>query len=210
VGVVGDVKQSRLDSSAGIATLYWPVAQGVNMGPLTMVVRTSVAPGTMAEAIANAVHEVKADVSVNRVMTLEAYVGDTLTQRNFNMQLLGVFGLLALVLCTFGIYSVLAYSVRRGMKEIGLRIAFGATKSDVLQVVMVRGMKPTAIGIVLGLAAAIALGRIVTSLVYGVSSRDLLTFFSVTVLLVLVSFVASLVPALRATRISPLAVLREE
>jgi ABC-type antimicrobial peptide transport system permease subunit len=89
-------------------------------------------------------------------------------------------------------------------------MAFGANRSDVLQVVIARGMKPTAVGIVVGLAAAFALGRVVTSMVYGVSSRDLLTFSSVTGLLVLVAFAASLVPALRATRISPLAVLREE
>lgn len=210
VGVVGDVKQSRLDSSAGVATLYWPQAQEVNVSPLTLVVRTSVAPGSMAEAIANAVREVRADVSVNRVMTLEAYVGDTLTERSFNMQLLGVFGLLALVLCTVGIYSVLAYSVRRGMKEIGLRMAFGATKRDVLQVVIARGMKPTAIGIAVGFAAALALGRVVQSLVYGVSSRDMATLIAATFLMVAVSLAATLIPAVRATRVSPLAVLREE
>jgi len=215
--VVGDVKQTGLDSSAGIATLYLPVAQISQplMGtwhaqPLFLAVRTTVPPRTLATAVTAAVHEVSKDVPVDNVLTLEEFVGETLTQHSFNMQLLAVFGLLALVLCSVGIYSVLAYSVRRGMKEIGLRIAFGATRSDVLQVVVARGMKPTAIGIAAGLAAAIALGRLVTSLVYGVSSRDMLTFLSVTVLLVVVAFAASLVPALRATRISPLAVIREE
>lgn len=210
VGVVGDVKQSSLDSSAGIATLYWPQAQAVNMSPLTLVVRTSVVPESMTEAIANTVHEMKADVSVNHVMTLETYVGDTLTQRSFNMQLLGVFGLLALVLCTVGIYSVLAYSVRRGMKEIGLRMAFGATKRDVLQVVIARGMKPTVIGIVAGLVVALSLGRIIESLVYGVSSHDTATLVSAMVLMVVTSLAASLIPAMRATQVSPLMVLREE
>jgi putative ABC transport system permease protein len=218
VGVVGDVKQTGLDSSAGIATLYWPLAQieGGIQGkwrarPLTLAVRTTVPPRTLATAITDAaVHQINKDVPVDNVLTLEEFVGETLTQHSFNMQLLAIFGLLALVLCTVGIYSVLAYSVRRGMKEIGLRMAFGATKGDVLQVVIARGMKPTALGIVAGLAAAFALGRLVTSMVYGVSSRDMLTLFSVTALLVLVSFAASLVPALRATRISPLAVIREE
>jgi len=144
------------------------------------------------------------------VLTLEEFVGETLTQHSFNMQLLAIFGLLALVLCTVGIYSVLAYSVRRGMKEIGLRIAFGATKSDVWQVVVAQGMKPTAVGIAVGFVTAFTLGRLVTSMVYGVSSRDMLTFLVVTALLILVSFAASLVPALRATRISPLAVIRDE
>ena len=96
------------------------------------------------------------------------------------------------------------------MKEIGLRIAFGANKVDVLRVVVAQGMKPTIVGIVLGLVAAFALGRLVTSMVYGVSSRDMLTLVAVTALLLVVSFAASLSPALRATRISPLAVLRDE
>jgi predicted permease len=218
VGVVGDVKQTGLDSKAGIATLYWPLAQLDDAAkgekffsmPLSLVVRTTVPPRTLANAVTDAVHEANKDTPVDNVMTLEEFVGETLTQHSFNMQLLGIFGLLALVLCTVGIYSVLAYSVRRGMKEIGLRIAFGATKRDVLRVVVAQGMKPAAIGIAAGFAVALALGRVVASMVYGVSSRDTVTLLSVTSLLVVVAFAASLVPALRATRISPLAVIREE
>jgi len=217
VGVVGDVKQLGLNSSAGISTLYWPLAQieGAPSGKffsrsMFLTVRTTVPPRTLTPAITEAVQQINKDVPVDNVLTLEEFVGETLTQQSFNMQLLGIFGLLALVLCAVGIYSVLAYSVRRGMKELGLRMAFGATKSDVLQVVLARSMKPTAIGIVAGLVTAFALGRVVASMVYGVSSQDMLTFLAVTVLLVLVSFAASLVPAFRATRISPLAVIREE
>jgi putative ABC transport system permease protein len=114
------------------------------------------------------------------------------------------------VLCAIGIYSVLAYSVKRRMREIGLRIAFGATLRDVARLVVVQGMKPTLAGIATGLIAALGLGRIVSSLIYGVSSRDLVTFAAVTMLLILVSFAASLIPALRATRVDPLAVLRDE
>ncbi len=143
-------------------------------------------------------------------MTMKDFVGETLTQHSFNMQLLTIFGLLALVLCTVGIYSVLAYSVKRRMREIGLRIAFGAKLRDVATLVVVQGMKPTLAGIAIGLAAAIALGRLASSLIYGVSSRDLITFLAVTVVLVVVSFGASLIPALRATRIDPLTILRDE
>ena len=217
VGVVGDVKQHGLDNSVGTSTLYWPLSQteGAPSGPwmarsLSLAVRTTTSPRLLTNAVTDAIQQINKDVPVDNVLTLEEFVGDTLTQQSFNMQLLAIFGLLALVLCSVGIYSVLAYSVRRGMKEIGLRMAFGANRGDVLQVVVARGMKPTAIGIVVGLAAAFALGRVVTSMVYGISSRDLLTFAAVTVLLVLVAFAASLVPAFRATRISPLAVLREE
>ncbi len=217
VGVVGDVKQTGLDSSAGIATLYWPLGQvgGAPKGEwiarsLTLVVRTTVPPGTLATAVTDAVHQVNGDIPVDDVMTLEEFVGETLTQHSFNMQLLAIFGGLALVLCMVGIYSVLAYSVRRGMKEIGLRMAFGATRRDVLQVVVAQGMKPTALGIAAGFVAAMALGRVVTSMVYGVSSRDMSTLVSVMALMVVVSLAASLIPAVRATRVSPLAVLREE
>jgi putative ABC transport system permease protein len=217
VGVVGDVKQTGLDSSAGIATLYWPLAQttGSPMAPwrshpLALAVRTTTPPQTLAIAVTDAVHQVNKDIALDNVMTLEDFVGETLTQHSFNMQLLAIFGLLALFLCAIGIYSVLAYSVKRGMKEIGLRIAFGATLRDVARLVIVQGMKPTLAGIGIGLLAAFALGRIVTSMIYGVSSRDLPTFLAVTMLLILVSLCASLIPALRATRVDPLAVLREE
>jgi predicted permease len=216
VGVVGDVKQQGLDSSAGIATLYWPLAQTDNsaMAPwesfsLQMAVRSTTSQN-LANAVTNAVHQVDPDVPVDNVMTLEDFVGETLTQHSFNMQLLVIFGTLALVLCAVGIYSVLAYAVKRRLHEIGLRIAFGARLRDVVRLVVVQGMKPTLAGIGIGLVAAFALGRVITSMIYGVSSRDLTTFLLVTMLLVLVSFAASLIPALRATRVDPLAILRDE
>jgi predicted permease len=217
VGIVGDVKQAGLNNSTGIASLYWPAAQvspptqeSWRSVPLALAVRTTVAPRTLATAITDAVHQVNKDVPVDNVLTLEEFVEATLSQSSANMQLLSIFGLLALVLSTVGIYSVLAYSVKRGMKDIGLRIAFGATRSNVMQFVVAQAIKPTAIGIVIGLAAAYSLSRLVTSMVYGVSARDAVTFIAVTTLLVLVAFVASLIPALRATRISPLAVIRDE
>jgi predicted permease len=217
VGVVGDVKQTGLDSSAGIATLYWPYAQTSDSStgpwrsfPLDVVVRTTVPPLTISNAVADAVRQVNPDIPIDNVITLEDFVGETLTQHSFNMQLLAIFGGLALVLCAIGIYSVLAYSVKRRMREIGLRMTFGATLSDVVRLVIVQGMKPTLAGIGIGLIAAVAMGRIVTSMIYGVSCRDLLTFVAVTLLLILVSFGASLIPALRATRVDPLEILREE
>ena len=218
VGIVGDVKQNGgLDSSAGIATLYWPVAQIVpppsmpwRSQPLSLVIRTSVPPRNLATAVTDAIHQINKDVPVDNILTLEEFVDATLTQHSFNMELLTIFGLLALVLCTVGIYSVLAYSVRRGMKDIGLRIAFGATRSDILQFVVAQAIKPTAIGIGIGLAVAYSLSRLVTSMVYGISTHDYLTFATVTGLLVGVGFMASLIPALRATHIDPIAVIRDE
>jgi len=217
VGVVGDVKQNGLASSTGIPTLYWPIAQTEGAPnrkwmprSLTLAVRTTVEPRTLATAVTGVIQEMNKDVPVDNVLTLEEFVGMSLTKSSFNMQLLAVFGGLALVLCTVGIYSVLAYSVRRGMKEIGLRIAFGATRRDVLKVVIGQGMRPTATGIAIGLIAALTLSRVVASMVYGVSSRDLATFAVVTILLTVVAFGASLIPALRAMRVDPLVVLRDE
>ncbi|HET7348477.1 MAG TPA: ABC transporter permease [Acidobacteriaceae bacterium] len=217
VGVVGDVKQNGLDTTSGIATLYWPAAQvGAGFdGPwrpygLSLAIRTSVPPLTLTKAISSAVAQVNGSIPVDNVLTLEDLVGGTLTQNKFNMELLAIFGGLAVLLCSIGIYSVLAYSVRRRIRDIGLRLAFGASLSDVARLVILEGMKPTLAGIALGLLGAFAMGRVVSSLIYGISARDLTTFLCVTVLLVLIAFTASLLPALRATRIDPLTVLRDE
>jgi putative ABC transport system permease protein len=217
VGVVGDVKQQGLNSTAGIATLYWPLAQQGDSSTapwrpygLSMVVRTTRAPQSIAPAVTNAVAQVNSAIPVDNVVTLEDFIGGTLTQQSFNMQLLAIFGLLALILCSIGIYSVLAYAVKRRMREIGLRLAFGASVRDVASLVIAQGMKPTLIGIGIGLVAAFALGRIASSVIYGVSARDLATFASATLVIVLIAFAASLIPALRATRVDPLEVLHEE
>jgi predicted permease len=217
VGVVGDVKQDGLDTTAGIATLYWPLTQigDSAMGKwrpfgLSLAVRTTVPPLSIANAVKEAVAQANSNIPVDNVITLEDFVGETLTQHRFNMQLLTIFGMLALVLCTIGIYSVLAYSVRRRMREIGVRLALGASMRDVAGLVVLQGMKPTLAGVGIGMVAALAMGRVASSLIYGISARDTGTFVAVTVLLVVVSFAASVVPAIRATRVDPLAVLREE
>jgi len=217
IGVVGDVKQQGLDTTSGIATLYWPRAQVGDsaQGPwrsfgISLAVRTSTPPQNMAPAITKAIADVNANIPVDNVITLEDFIGTTLTQRSFNMQLLAIFGALALLLCTIGIYSVLAYSVKRRMREIGLRLAFGAGFKDVVSLVIVQGMKPTLVGVAIGLVAAFAIGRVAASLIYGVSVRDLATFTAATIVIVFVSFAASLVPAIRATRVDPLKVLHED
>jgi putative ABC transport system permease protein len=217
VGVAGDVKQDGLDSTAGIATLYWPLAQVGDsaMGAwrpmgLSMVVRATNGPQMLATPVTNAVAQVNSSIPVDNVITLDEFLGSTLTQRSFNMQLLAIFGALALILCAIGIYSVLAYAVKRRMREIGLRLAFGASLRDVAGLVIAQGMKPTLIGAAIGLAAALAMGRIAASMIYGVSVRDMATFASATALIVLIAFAASLIPALRATRVDPLTVLHEE
>jgi predicted permease len=217
VGVVGDVKQLGLDSSAGIATLYWPAAQVGDSVQRTwrpygldLAVRTTVPPLQLTNAVTGAIAQANSNIPVDNVMTLEDLVGEALTQHRFNMQLLTIFGALALLLCTIGIYSVLAYSVKRRMREIGVRLALGASMRDVAGLVILQGLKPTLAGVGIGLVAALSMGKLVSSLIYGVSAQDPETFVAVTVLLVVVSFAASLAPALRAARVNPLTVLREE
>jgi putative ABC transport system permease protein len=133
-----------------------------------------------------------------------------LLQQRFTMLLLVSFAGLAVLLAAVGIYSVLAYVVRRRLREIGIRMALGAQVGDVLRMVLVEGMKPTLLGVVIGLAGALALGRVLSSVIYGVSERDLLTFGSVAVMMTCVGLLASTLPAYRATRVDPVKTLRDE
>jgi len=141
---------------------------------------------------------------------MEDVVNASLFQQRFSMLLLAAFAGLALLLATVGIYSVLAFAVRRRVREIGIRMAVGAQASDVLRMVLYDGMKPTLVGVAIGLAGALALGRAVASLIYGVKATDPLTFVVVSALLAAVARIASIIPAWRATKVDPLKALREE
>jgi len=121
-----------------------------------------------------------------------------------------VFAGLALLLAAIGIYSVLSYSVKRRVREIGIRMALGAQVRDVLRLILIEGMRPTLIGIALGLAGALTLGRVLANLIYGVKPTDPITFGTVSVLLAAVGLFASLIPAYRATRVEPMRTLRDE
>jgi ABC-type antimicrobial peptide transport system permease subunit len=199
------------------STVYTPLAQltlppGQTWGgfPISLVVRTATAPGSAASAISNAIHQVDAAQPVMQVETMEQIVAESVSQQRFNMLLLAAFAGLALLLAAVGIYSVLSYSVRRRVREIGIRMALGAQIGDVLRMVVMEGMKPTLLGLAIGLAGALALGRVVANLVYGVSPADPATFAAVSALLALVALVACVIPAYRATRVEPVKTLREE
>jgi ABC-type antimicrobial peptide transport system permease subunit len=157
-----------------------------------------------------AVHNVNASVPIIDVMSIKDFVNQILQAQRMNMALLVAFAALALTLATIGIYSVLAYTVRRRVREIGIRLALGAQIRDIIQLIVVQGMKPVMIGVVLGLALSFALGRAVASMVYGVSTADVTSLLGGSVLLLVVSVLASLVPAMRATRVQPVEILRQE
>ncbi|HEY6253292.1 MAG TPA: FtsX-like permease family protein, partial [Candidatus Angelobacter sp.] len=142
--------------------------------------------------------------------TMQQMVAESFSDRRFNMWLLVAFAGLALVLAAAGIYGVLAYSVRRRLREIGIRMALGAQISDVLRMIVMEGLRPTVVGTALGVGGAVALGRLLTTMVYGVKPTDPNTYVAVIVVLLAVSLGASLLPAYRATRVQPLDVLREE
>jgi putative ABC transport system permease protein len=216
-GVVRDVKQDSLDQTRPVETLYWPLSQ-LTVPPsetwrsfgMSLAVRTSADPASATSGVTSAVHQVDPETPVVGVVTMEGLISASLSPQRFNVLLLGAFAGLALVLAAVGIYSVLAYSVRRRVREIGIRMALGATPSDVLQMVVADGMKPILLGVALGLATAFALSRVVTSLIYGVRATDPLTFAGVALLLVAVGLLATILPAYRATRVEPVKTLREE
>jgi ABC-type antimicrobial peptide transport system permease subunit len=220
VGVVGNTKQNGLDFTQETPTVYWPAKQLVAAGAaiggkwrpmaLTMVVRSTVPPSSLVGAVTNAVHEVNRDIPLRDVTTLDDFVAETMQQQHFNVVLLGAFAGLALVLAALGIFSVLSYSVRRRVREIGIRMALGAQVRDVLRLVVLEGMKPTAIGIVIGFVGALALGRVLSSMMFGVKATDPPTFAAVAALLVMVALCASAFPAYRATQVEPVRTLREE
>ena len=137
-------------------------------------------------------------------------IAQSVSPQRFNMLLLASFAGLALILAAVGIYSVLSYAVRRRVREIGIRMALGASNNDVIRMVLTDGLKPILLGVALGLAAALALSRVVASLIFGVRATDPLTFAAVALLLLVVGIFATIIPAYRATRIEPVRVLREE
>jgi putative ABC transport system permease protein len=208
VGVVADVKMRGLRVDEPVSTLYVPMAQ-VPEGGMFFVVRTKTRPESLVPAVTRAVHAEDRDLPVQEVATLDSILADSLSRERFNMLLLSVFAGLALLLAAVGIYSVLSYTVRRRVQEIGVRMALGAQVRDVLGMVVVEGMRPTLLGIVIGLAASLALGRTLASLFYGVSATDPVLFAAVALLLAGVALLASAGPAYRATQVPPSEALRE-
>jgi putative ABC transport system permease protein len=217
VGVVGDVKLDSLDQTRLNPALYFPLDQvsapsngGWNSFPMTLVVRSSSGSAVTVSAVANAVHEVDPDMPLRDLLTMDDLVANSLSQQRFNMLLLGAFAGLALLLAGVGIYSVLSYSVKRNVREIGIRLALGARLGDELRRVLFEGMKPTLLGVAIGAAGALLLGRVLSGLIFEVKPTDPVTFVAVTALLAAISLLASILPAYRATQVDPVVALRYE
>lgn len=209
VGIVGDVKIDGLDDDRSMAAVYMPFEQ-VPSQHAQIVLRTNNDPASQTAALTNAIHSIDPNLTLVDTMTMEEVVATSIAQRRFTMMLLIAFAVLALVLAAVGIYSVLSYAVRRRVREIGIRMALGAQIRDVVRMVVVDGMRPAVVGVVIGFAGALALGRVLASVIYGVSARDAVTFASVSVLLLTVAFLASVIPAYRAAQVEPVRTLRDE
>uniref|UniRef100_Q024U8 ABC transporter permease n=1 Tax=Solibacter usitatus (strain Ellin6076) TaxID=234267 RepID=Q024U8_SOLUE len=205
VGVVGRVKQYTLDADSRIA-LYLAHTQSPRR-EMSVVVR---GVGPAAPAVRREIRAVDADLPVYQVRTMEAQVAESLARRKFTLTMLGLFAALALGLAGIGIYGVMAFLVTQGTREIGIRMALGASSGGILGWVLKRAVGMAAVGIAIGLAAAIPLARLLRSLLFGVRESDALTFAAASVVLGAIALAASYVPARRASRIDPMVSLRAE
>ena len=210
VGVVGDVKQFGLIAPT-IPELYTPYTQPAPPGAtqtMTLVVRTFGDPEALAPALRKEVSSVDPAQPVYEVQTMQAVIGKSVSYQRLNMQLLGIFATLAMILAVIGIYSVMSYQVSQHTREIGIRMALGAQPWHVLRLILRQGLALTLIGVVLGVAGAFALTRLLASLLFGVTASDPLTYVLVSLLLIFVALLACIVPARRATKVDPLFALR--
>lgn len=208
VGVVGDVRHRGLDG-APAPTLYYPYAQQPE-GSMVLALHTSSPPEALVGPVRAAVQAIDPDLAIFDVKAADQVVGEAMVLRRWTALVLGGFSAVALLLAAIGIYGVQAYSVTQRAREIGVRRALGARDRDVLVLIVGRGMALTAIGAAVGVAAALALSRLLGSLLYGVSATDAATFAAIPLVLIGVGFLACYIPARRATRIDPIVAMRGE
>ncbi len=206
VGVVGRVKQDSLDSDPRIA--FYVAHKQFPTRAMTVAFRGRTDPDALLSATRNELRNLDPDLPMYYVRTMEQRVNESLAQRRFSMLLLGLFASVALALATIGIYGVMAYLVNQGTRELGIRIALGASQRNILSLVVRQGMALAFSGVTIGLAAAFLLTRLIRSLLFGVEATDPITFAGISLLLAMIALLASYIPAQRAARIDPLTSLR--
>ncbi len=211
VGIVGDVKHMGLDAQEG-AAFYQPYDQKQFsfLRWMTLVMRTDSEPTGVIAAVRSQVQAVDKDQPVYDIATLEQLLSTSVAKPRFYTALLGSFALLALVLASVGIYGVMSFSVNRRRRELGIRLALGADRRDIFKLVVARGLLLTLTGVGIGMVASFALTRVMSSLLFGVTATDPLTFIAIPLILTGVALAACFIPARRATNVDPMVALRHE
>ena len=216
VGVVADIKSNGLDSDPQ-PQMFIPQSQvpdaanalNVSLTPISWIVRTQVPPQSLSTQIQDTLRQTTG-LPVTDVESMDAIVSTSVSRQRFNMWVMSVFGGCALLLAAIGIYGLMAYSVEQRTQEIGIRLALGAPAAQVRRMVVFQGMALSLVGVVIGLAAAFGLARLITSFLFGVTAKDPLVFSGVPLVLALVAFLAVWLPARRASKVDPLIALRYE
>jgi putative ABC transport system permease protein len=208
VGVVGDVKQNGLGRETRPLT-YEPFAQAPNQF-MTLIVRTTAEPEALVAGVRAKVLEIDGELPLQSVRTLESVISNSMRQQRFIAFVLAVFAGVALFLAAAGLYGVISYSVNQRTRELGIRVALGAQVSSVMSLVLRQAMTFVLLGEVVGLVGAVALSRLLSGLLFGITPTDALTFVTVTLALTAVALIACYIPARRATRVDPLVALRYE
>jgi putative ABC transport system permease protein len=208
IGVVGDSKHMKLDAKTEPMS-YWPHPELTYSG-MTLVLRVQGEPTAIANAARNVIRTLDPEQPIADVRTMENLIGTSVARARFNTLLLTIFAVVALLLASLGIYGVVAYSVAQRTREIGVRMALGARRMDVLRLVVRRGMTLALGGVALGVPASFALTRLMETLLFNVSATDPLTFAGIPLLLIFVALLACLIPARRAAKVDPMVALRYE
>jgi putative ABC transport system permease protein len=202
IGVVGDTKTGSLTADGG-AQIYVPHAQDSQWNFMGLAIRTAGDPAVFATTLRREVQALDKDQPIYNVRTMDDVVMNSLGTRRVSMQLFAVFGIAALLLAAIGMYGVMAYTVTQRTQEIGIRMALGAQRSDVLRLVVRQGMILAAIGVVAGLVGAFGLTRVMTGLLFNVRPDDPTTYLAISFLLIVVAFLACYLPARRAAKLDP-------
>jgi putative ABC transport system permease protein len=208
IGVAADVKQRRLNAKPE-NQFYIPYTQAAYRG-MSLLVRTTAEPSRSTDAVLRAIHSVDPNLPAYNVMTMDAMYRQSFWQPRLYGMMFGSFAFIALVLAAVGVYGVISYSVVQRTQEIGVRVALGAQTMDVLRLIVSHGMLLAGIGVGIGILGALGITRLLTSLLFGVTATDPLTFVAIPLLVAAIAFVASVVPARRAARVDPVVALRND
>jgi predicted permease len=206
VGVVADVRAQGLEKTPGLA-IYLPYTYNVP-GGIAVAMRTAAPLAALAPRVRSAVWSVQPAAAIPRIQTMGDVVSASVAGRRFQLSLVVVFAFCALFLAALGIYGVIAYSIERRTGEIGIRMTMGASTGDLVAMVMRQGLMPVFAGLLVGLAAALALGKVMASLLFGIHAGNPLVITAISLVLLAVAALACAIPARRATRVSPVSVLR--